>query len=131
MYLGHKGTIKKAICTGIGSITCHQFFDYVICCLYNAHTFTIHYVSAISIALGTPSLEMHFFMQKRTLLILDTNSVRSNFSIKLTDSLDPDSKKSQGKNLAILKTNSDYRLWYMPFNFDLNLGSNYNRSCEF
>ena len=86
MYLGHKGTIKKAICTGIGSITCHQFFDYVICCLYNAHTFTIHYVSAISIALGIPSLEMHFFMQKRNLLILDTNSVRSNFSIKLTDS---------------------------------------------
>ena len=85
MYLGHKGTIKKAICTGIGSITCHQFFDYVICCLYNAHTFTIHYVSAISIALGIPSLEMHFFMQKRNLLISDTNSVRSNFSIKLTD----------------------------------------------
>ena len=85
MYLGHKGTIKKAICTGIGSITCHQFFDYVICCLYNAHTFTIHYVSAISIALGIPSLEMHFSLQKRNLLISDTNSVRSNSSIKLTD----------------------------------------------
>ena len=81
MYLGHKGTIKKAICTGIGSITCHQFFDYVICLLYNAHTFTIHYVSAISIALGIPSLEMHFLMQKRNLLISDTNSVSFHFSI--------------------------------------------------
>ena len=96
MYLGHKRTIKKAICTGIGSITCHQFFDYVICCLYNAHTFTIQYVSAISIALGIPSLEMHFSCKKK-LLISDTNSVRANFSIKLTDSLDPDSEKSQLK----------------------------------
>ena len=66
MYLGHKGTIKKAICTGIGSITCHQFFDYVICCLYNAHTFTIQHVSAISVALGISSLEMHFSCKKET-----------------------------------------------------------------
>ena len=104
MYLGHKGTIKKAICTGIGSITCHQFFDYVICCLYNAHTFTIHYVSAISIAIGTPSLEMHFSCKKETFWSQIQIQLGPIFSLKLTDSLDPDSKKSQGKNLAILKT---------------------------